>query len=367
MKDLLGFQHDATLGQFVFNFILMNAIFLFTFLFRKNRKNEKLSWLLILLFCLFAYWDTDYFTFRKTFYTSMEGFRDPLYYFLSRISFNSYLVFRFYIWGGALLLYKKSLERFRIPLNFSVFVFAVFYLMTFSFGRISLGIALYFYGISVLLNPGHNKVSSNIWGIVFILCSYLGHRAMALLILLTPIILFKPNKKRVCYIIILGIIGSIMVDSLLTQLIAGDIQIGSGTSAEDALLAYASNENELVMNWKFALTSKLRWYSIYILVGYSVWKCFFSKQSDRCSINIKKLVAVCLCVFILAFSLLQFDTIGANEMGERFLLVLGLPLTGIMTYLRKENICSYLTVSILLFPALLYAEGFMLGKILSFY
>lgn len=356
---------EANLEEYIFNFVFMNIVFLFSYLFRNYRKDVTITWVLILLFCLYAYWNTDYFSFRRDFFITLADFRDPFYYYLGLVSFESYTLFRLLVWGGALWLYKKSLKRFHISLNFAVFVFAIFYLLTFSVGRISLGIAMYFYGISVLLNPYQNKFSSYFKGVLFIVCSYWGHRAMALPIVLTPIILVKPTKKYVGILVIAGFILGKLSASLLSQLIAGDVLIGSGTAAEKALLAYASNENDLVMNWKFALTSKLRWYSIYFLVGYSVWKSFFSRSETIIPLNIQRLVIVCLTVFLFAFSLLQFDTIGANEMGERFLLILGLPLTGILAFFCKENICSWRTLCFLLLPAFIYAEGFIFGKILS--
>lgn len=370
MLDLNFFtQLEATENQYLFNFILMNVIFLVSYISRKNNKTAIINWFLILVFCLYAYWDTDYFTFAQTFYSfnKLHGYRDPLYYYLSFFTLGSYTLYRLLIWGGALLLYKKSLERFNVPLNLSAFIFAVFYLLTFSFGRISLGIAIYLYGVSILLNAKSYKVSNYICGVIIVLCSYLGHRAMALPILLTPIILLKLNKKYIAIIIICGFILIRLSGSLLTQLLAGNILIGSGTSAEEALLAYASNENDVTMNWKFALTSKLRWYSIYILVGYSVWKSFYSSCEHVISENIKRLVTFCLVLFIFSYSLLQFDTIGAKEMGERFLFLLGLPLTVVLTYFTNENICSSRTMFLLLSLAFVYAEGFMFGKILSFY
>lgn len=359
-------QGEATLNQYIFNFILMNIIFLLCYIFRNDRKDRTISWLLVLVFCLFAYWDTDYFSFREGFFTSLVDFRDPLYYYLSLISFNSYTLFRFIIWGGGLLLYIKSLEKFNIPLNNAVFIFAIFYLLTFSVGRISLGVCMYFFGISLLLNAEHNKVSRFIVGIIFVICSYWGHRAMIVPIILSPLIMLKPNRIQISSLIVIGLIVGKFTAPFLSRIISGDIVMGFGLAAEDALLGYASNENEVVMNWKFETTSKLRWYSIYVLMIYCVWKCFYSKYRDAVQISIKHLVTLCFGIFIIAFSLQQFDTIGANEMGERFLLILGIPLTLILAFLRKENICSQKTMFLLLLPALIYAEGFIFGKLLSF-
>lgn len=360
-------QSEATQWQYIFNFVLMNFIFLIAYINLYRRENVKFTWILILVFCMFAYWDTDYFSFKKIYLsTDFIDFRDPLYYYLSLITFNSYAFFRFLIWGGGLLFYIKLLKRYDIPLNIAALVFAVFYLLTFSFGRISLGICLYFFGISLILNRRNNNILNFIIGILFVVGSYWGHRAMIIPIILTPLILLKPNRMRLSALIIIGLIVSKYTAPLLSGLLSGDIVIGSSFAAEESLLSYASNENEVVMNWKFRLTSELRWYSIYILMAYCIWKCFYSKYRDVIQIAIKKITILSLGIFLIAFRLQQFDTIGANEMGERFLFILGIPLTLILAFLRKEKMCSHKTMLLLLLPALIYAEGFIFGKILSF-
>lgn len=345
----------------------MNIIFIISYINRSKKNNVKFTWFLLIIFCLFAYWDTDYFSFRD-FYLSPDfvNFRDPLYYYLSLFSFNSYTIFRLIIWGGGLLFYIKSLKNFNIPLNISAFVFAIFYLLTFSFGRISLGVCMYFFGISLLLNTRYHKTSQFITGIILVICSYWGHRAMILPIALTPLILLKPNRLQISALIVVGLLIGKYTTPFLAGLLSGDITIGSGSAAEEALLSYASNENEVVMNWKFKLTSELRWYSIYALMVYCVWKCFYSKYRDVVRLGIKKIVVLSFGIFLIAFNLQQFDTIGANEMGERFLFILGIPLTLTLAFLKKENMCSHKTMMLLLLPAFVYAEGFIFGKILSF-
>ena len=361
-------QAEATANQYIFNFVLMNIVFFLCCIFRNDRKEHTITWLLFLVFCLYAYWGSDYFSFRaEVFSPDFKNFRDPLYYYLKLISFDSYTIFRLFVWGGAMLFYAKSLDNFKIPLNISIFIFAVFYLLTFSFGRISLGACLYFYGLSLLLSVERRNVLNRVIGIIFIVCSYWGHRAMILPIVLTPLIILKPNRIQVAAIIVIGLIAGRSMAPFLSELIAGDIELGTNLAAEEALLGYASVEIEEVMNWKFELTSKLRWYSIYILLAYCVWKCFYSKYRNVVPMNIKRLIVVCLGIFLIAFSLQQIDKLGPSEMGERFLFILGVPLTMILAFLRKENYCSQKTMFLLLFLAFVYAEGFIFGKILSFY
>lgn len=358
-------QEEATLNQYIISFVLMNIVFIVGYYNRNKSYPIQITWILTLLFCLYAFWDTDYFSFRHSFYTSLEGFRDPLYYYLGEVSFGSYTIFRLLIWGTALYLFKKTIDRFKVSSNVAAFIFVIFYLLTFSFGRISLGIAMYFYGVSILLSDD-KKISDIVWGLLFVAGSYLGHRAMIVPIILTPIMMLRPNKLLVIAILVIGIVVSKLTASFLSDLILGSLVLGSGTDAEEALLSYIANENDVTMNWKFALISNLRWYSIYILTVYCIWICFFSAKKKDIALEIQRLVMLCMVIFIIAFNFQQFDTIGASEIGERILYMLGIPLVITLSYFVKENICSTKMMLLLLLPALIYAEGFIFGKIISF-
>ena len=358
-------QEEATQNQYIIDFVLMNVIFFIAYLNKDKGYRVMFTWFMILIFCLYAFWDTDYFSFRYIFHTELKGYRDPLYYYLGEVSFGSYTIFRLLIWGTALYLFKKTIDRFKISSNIAAFIFAIFYLLTFSFGRISLGIAMYFYGVSILLSD-NKKMSDYVWGLLLIAGSYLGHRAMIVPIVLTPIMMLRPNKILITAILVIGIIVGQLAASFVSDLIVGSLVIGSGIDAEEALLDYIANENDVTMNWKFALTSSLRWYSIYILMAYCIWVCFFSAKKTSIALEIQRLVILCTVIFIIAFNFQQFDTIGASEIGERILYMLGIPLVTTLSYFRDKNICSTKVMLLLLLPALMYAEGFIFGKILSF-
>ena len=252
-------QVEATQHQYIFNFVLMNVIFLLGFLFRKNRQTFFFTWLLILIFCLFAYWDTDYFTFRGIFYTSLADFRDPFYYYLGLISFNSYTVFRFYIWGLALLLLFKTSQHLKINRNTLAFVFPIFFLLLFSYARASLGMAMYFYGLSFLLVPKKNKtIISYIWGILFICFSYFGHRSMLLPIALTPLIFFNFNKYVISVLLVIGFIIGRSAETLLSMASLEGLPIESSVfkAASEGFEAYAAKDTVVEYNWKYTLTQK---------------------------------------------------------------------------------------------------------------
>ena len=361
-------QNEATQNQYIFNFILMNVIFLFAYAYRNRNQSKPITWCLILIFLLFAYWDTDYFSFRHIFYTSLEDFRDPLYYYLSQISFDSYTIFRLIIWGSALLLFKKTSDRYGISPNIAAFVFSIFFLLTFSYARVSLGMAMYFYGLSFLIKPHPtNRFWGFVWGLTFVCCSYFGHRSLLVLIALTPLALLQLNRKNLIILGGVGILVSGFAAMLLSDLISGSLSVSDTMGAAgEAAEQYANIEIEMEYNWKFALMRNLRFYSIYIALAYIAWKVCFTKASKKVAPEIKRLATISCAILIFSVSFMLAPSWGADIIGYRYLYMVGLPICTIIAYLATNRLISKKMVSILLLLAFLYSEGFIFGKILSF-
>ena len=192
----------TALSEFWFNFLIMNIIFLLVSRYKFHSQEKKGLWFALLLFCLYAFWDTDYFSFARVFYEGLEDFRDPIYQYIAKISFGSYIVFRFWIWGGAILLVRDTAKRFKLNENNFCFVFTVFFLLTFSYARVSLGMALYFWGLSFLLIKDRAFFYRFLKVVVSFIFAYWVHRSMLVIILLTPLAFIKLTKKKIVLSII---------------------------------------------------------------------------------------------------------------------------------------------------------------------
>lgn len=360
-------QEEATQNQYIINFVLMNFVFLIAYLNKDKCYRVMFTWFMILIFCLYAFWDTDYFSFRYIFHTELKGFRDPLYYYLGEVSFGSYTIFRLLIWGTALYLFKKTIDRFKISSNIAAYIFAVFFLLTFSYARVSLGMAMYFYGLSYLIKlPQKDRFWSIVWGLLFIGCSYYGHRSLVALILLTPLAFIKLNKKSFFAITIVGILASSLAATLLSDLITGSLILGNDFGgAGEAAEQYANIEMEMEYNWKFTLMRYLRFSSFYIAIAYFIWKIAFSDDSKHIPNSIKRLTTISLGILIFAVSFMVLPSWGAEIIGYRYLYMLGIPVCIIMSYIASNKLCKPRTVSLLLLLAFLYSEGFIFGKIIS--
>lgn len=360
-------QEEATLNQYIISFVLMNIVFIVAYYNRNKTYPVQITWILTLIFCLYAFWDTDYFTFRQAYFTDLEDFRDPLYYYIGEISFGSYTIFRLLIWGTALYLLKRTVDRFDISYNVAAYIFTIFFLLTFSYARVSLGMAMYFYGLSFLIKPNQeNRFWSIVWGLIFVGCSYYGHRSLMALILLTPLAFVKLNKKSFITIVVIGAMLSGLAATLLSDLISGTLLLSDDFGAAgEAAEKYANIEMELEYNWKFALVRNLRFYSFYIAMAYIAWKMAFSRDSKLISDEIKRLATISLGILIFAVSFIVLPSWGAETIGYRYLYMLGIPVCLILSYFATNGISKPRTIFVLLLLAFLYSEGFIFGKILS--
>lgn len=362
------FQDEATAGEFWFSFMFFNVAMLVSFICARKKKESVFVWVIALLFCVYAFWDTDYYSFRYIYFHLTSSFRDPLYYYLAYISLGSYSIYRLIIWGVAMLLFYKTCNRFGVSKNLSVYIFVVFFLLTFSFARASLGMTLYFYGLSCLLKPNvNNRRASCFNGIVFICLSYLGHRSMLPLILLTPLAYIHLTKKRV---FILGCIFPVIVVAirLVLQYFIKDNYAMGGQLSEfsDAVRGYAT-VRDFELNWKFKLITVLRNMSHYVLCLYLLWSVWLKKQSIMIPPYIKGFVTMSVVISIIALALSLSDVGVASVTSKRYLYMTGIPLCISLAYTVQKGLCSWRMLNVLLMVSVLWAEGYFIGKIISHY
>lgn len=362
--------HGIALSEFWFNFILLNIIYIILFHRKEDNYPYKSSWWWIVIFCLYAFWDTDYFSFAHKFYEGFENYRDPLYEYISYISFGSYLIFRFIIWGGALYLVYKSSLRLGIEGNRFIYIFAVFFLLTFSYARVSLAMALYYYGISLLIVSRENerKFAKILWVCMLFLLAFWAHRSILLPIILTPLIFINLTRKKVIITLIILPFLFFGVKFVLGNIIAGVYFERGDSPFADSAVGYASSKIKVEFNWKWKLITTLRYYSFYFGMVMILWKIFFKNLTITIPKYIKQLTTITLAIMIIAVSIL---IIGNNNLeglwviGYRYLYMTGIPLCLIVSYLYQENIISNKQLNWILLLPLLYGELFLMGKIMT--
>ena len=362
MTDI--FQIEPSLQDYWFCFLVLNMVIILSYKKIDKLKPNKLNWFIALLFCVFfAKWETDYFSYNRGFYLLSEEYRDPLYYYIKFFSFGSYELWRTIVWGGALILFNKTCKRLNISANILMYIFSVFFLMTFSYARASLAMASYFYGLScIVCSPKKIKL-----GLFFVLFSYFAHRSSLLLIVMLPLIYMRFNKKRMLLFLLLSPILMLLMNKALIILNAGTISDDSVISGfTDAAQHYAYyNRKDLAINWKFELVTKLRNYSFYILYAYISYRLI--KLKFNVDEGIKRFFSIStILIYISSLFIFNTGAVGMTDIiGQRYLYFLGIPLCLLLSYLIQNGYCTKKMMNILVFLAFVYIEGWLLGKIAS--
>lgn len=361
------YHHIVTLSEFWFVFIFINIIAFVGTLIKWKKEQYGLYWSLIVLFCLFSIWEWDYFMFADVFYKGLKNFRDILYPYFSYVSFGSYIVFRLLIWGTATYLVYLTGKRFKINTNVFFFVFVNFFLLTFSYARASLGMALYFYGLSFFIISDKNVIKRFFIVITCFFLAYCAHRSLLILILISPLCIFKPTKRSIFIILILVPILIILIKSLISQIMAGMLSDSSNSFAVSAT-KYTQLESELNFNWKWALVNNLRNWSFYISLVYIIYKLYFNGKRHICN-AIKSLITICILIEIISITIINIagnELLGLWIVGYRYLYMCGIPICILATYSYCNKVITYKELFyVIIAPALLYMELFLGGKILT--
>lgn len=355
----------VALSEFWFNLILMNLIFVLVYIYRRKRYPMYITWTSFLFFCLFAFWDTDYFSFANTFYNGLDDFRDIIYKYFSYISFGSYILFRLYIWGIATLLVYKTSLRFGLNTNIMCFVFTLFFMLTFSYARASLGMAFFFYGLSFLIVPKGNVINRFLTIAFSFFLAYCSHRSLAVLVGLSPLSLITLSKRKAILLLLSFPIIIVVIKIVFSGIAAG--YLGNDNEFAAAAQGYSSNSVELQFNWKWRIITTLRYYSLYLANVVLIWYFIF-KENVKIPIGISRLLTFTTLIVLMSIAILSIPSginLGLWVIGYRYLYMTGIPFCILLAFSRQNGIIPNNAYRFLLIMAVLYGELFIIGKIIT--
>ena len=361
----------TTLGQFWFNLFLLNLCIFISFRHAKKNRFSKTAWLLMLIFCLFAFWDIDYFGLYDAFQGMTNNnyeFRDLLYPWLTKISFGSYTLFRFYIWGAAEYLLYKTTRLLGLNPNLTIYVMIMNFLLLFSYARASLGMILYFYGITYyVVSPNKRKF----W--VMLICfllSFFSHRTMLILVAMTPLFFVKLKKTRLFVIALFFLLVMIPLSRYIVLNMA-EVEVDETESLLSSFNQSVQSYSRLGVsytfedNWKYSLIKSLRNLSIYLGIAFSLIIILCGNKMRYISPYMKQLLMLTIGIALTGAAFLVQGTFGSEIIGYRILYMAGIPVVLLLSYLAQNHYCSWRTLHFAFLPSLLFQEGFIIGKIIS--
>lgn len=193
-----------------------------------NRKPPIITHIMIILFCVFAFWDTDYYGYIESLElidfrfpnAEQQSHLEPLYIWLGNLVNGNYSLFRLCIWLVAYVLFLKTLQNLNISNRQAIALFVVYFLLTFSYARVSLGITSLFYGVSVILKSDKRRLISICLGLALFILAYNAHKSMFIALILFPFVFIPLNKYSLIFFIISFIAVAVVAgEAIISELL----------------------------------------------------------------------------------------------------------------------------------------------------
>ena len=258
-----------------------------------TRSSRPAKWavLFVLVFCVFAFWDTDYFHYFNWFYYQRDSeFSQSIekIYILIADTVGDYNLFRLIVWGSSIYLCGQLSKRLQLPLGLFFLILAGCFLTKFSYGRVTLAIAITFFGLCVFIsNPNKNRKNlSRIVGLIIILSAFFFHKSalFGIGICIISLLFYSIGKSKLILLIIaypaVIVISGYFIGQLLTYVGGADSMVNV-TSAQ----GYLNKESSSVGAAKF-LSNSLSWAPYYLSALIYV-KAVISGKLSRLPISVK--------------------------------------------------------------------------------
>ena len=325
----------------LFSFILWLAIYRTNNILYKKRKNVRnnsyLSYTLIsILFCTFAYYVGDFphyaIYYKECLSSSTTIHVEQVYFWLIKNMPKSYLLWRFWVWGTAVIIWVMIYKRMKFPAKYGCLIMTLILLYYFSAPRQSLAFAILFYSLTFIFYPKKNKYFSYILAFVGIYISLFFHKTTIIYVLFF-VLAFVPFKRMAFIFSAVGfpfLYGAIMLYSVLF--------IGMFVEEESALvdrsIRYLGAESFggfTAWGWVMFVVSRV---PIFYSIVYCIWLIYFKQEQTPSIIKIMvKYAYICMYVGLLFF---QQET--SSFLSPRFLDATYYPLSIVLVYyLMQEN------------------------------
>ncbi len=335
--------------------LLSSLLFLMLNICSIKREQSLLSnnvsvWIhiLILLFCAFAFWNTDYYHYRETLdtinshysyddqYTHIEN----IYMWIYDMCGRYYTLFRVVVWGVAYLFFILAAKKLEICNNLTFLLFTIIFLLTFSYARVSLGMASFFLACIILLQK-QNWFSNIIIAALLCVLSYFSHKSMIALLCLLPFSLIKYNKW--VWLLVMAIVFVVVnkFSDQITVLLFGSVDYMDEANDLYETFASASNYSEAHLYQRVGMgelvQNMLQYSSIFVplimMLNKNIYNYLQSKVQYRVLYNAALLIVI---VGVSLGILVSFS----SPMCYRYLYMAYIPIVLLVSLLFKEKLVS---------------------------
>lgn len=317
--------------------------------YESSRKSRWLFFIFFLLFSVTYTIDADFFHYKEI----VANTREVLDYGLEKVYQelilwlnNDYLGFRIVVWGLALVIYVLTAKRLKIDVKVSLVLLFVLFGSVFSYARVTLACAVYFFGLSLCVESekkAKNRIAKFALGIGLIVTSFFFHRSMIVLIALTPVGLIDMNKTKfyitlvaspIIIYVVQSLAGDILALAEMDDVISRRIDLYNGYEAGQA-------------NWKGVIGS-VTYYGTYAISLFVISRALLSNKRPVRIPSIMRLMSYLLALVYI--SLIMLIVMGGNDIyTHRYLKMTIIPISLLMTHCYMNKLISEKELAVVLF------------------
>lgn len=161
---------------------------------------------LIFLICLFPFQAKDYYHYMEALSSIRMGYGTNLEDFYIRVAdfvdYN-YFVFRFIVWGGAILLFYLAIVVLNLPPRTTLTFLLCVFILRFSYARVSLAMACGIFGYAMLITSRLKDILIIILSLVVIYISTIFHKSAIFWFPVVIASLFDLNRIRLLILLLM--------------------------------------------------------------------------------------------------------------------------------------------------------------------
>lgn len=335
------------LSMLLIMYILMGKAFRYPYVARKS--NVGIFKLLCFCFVLFSFWGLDWFYYRDLYpelVLGNEGHMESVYVFIAQKVSCGYITFRAVIWGIGLLLVFSIINRMPISSSLALGIFGLVYLIWFSYARVSLAMALAYWGLLMLYSPSKSRLTAYLLGAMAIISAFYFHKSslFAVGMVILAWITGKMNRKSfLFFMFVVVLVGVFLLPKFFTIFMSQD------SSAVDGVLGKGIEYGQHYMGINTnrfgpgALIQNALERIPYYLLAWQCYKIQFSNKSYNIPKNIMLFMRLFLYIVIFSTLFLFNSNLNMMVVYERFLRFAAIPATIILAYFWENKFYPNLT------------------------
>ena len=187
----------------------------------QSKRRELLFISFYSIFAIFYCINSDYFRYRDfvqlvsdgaIFYSSTE----EIYYKIADVVQGNFELYRFVIWGGAIILTALSCKILRVPVYMSLLIWFVLYFDKVCYARASLSMAILLTGVSLIIR-GKQNPSYLLLGVVVAGVSIFFHRSIIIALAGVPVLFLRFSRRYIYIYVLFMIIACLFLISIINS------------------------------------------------------------------------------------------------------------------------------------------------------